>query len=99
MPEQPPFDQQGAIAATRMGGAMDLAASEAETLERTPGGPLGTGPQENPRSLWSDAWRDLRRNPVFIIAGLVILFLVVISIWPSLIAGQNPLKCDLAKAQ
>jgi oligopeptide transport system permease protein len=78
---------------------MDLAVTEAETLERTPGGPEGTGPAGKPRSLWSDAWRDLRRNPVFIISGLVILFLVVISIWPSLIASGNPLKCDLSKAQ
>ncbi|MFI6687670.1 ABC transporter permease [Streptomyces sp. NPDC050485] len=105
MPE--PFDD-GAIAATGAGGAMDLAASEATTLEqppsaasggRGPGGPLGTGPAEKPRSLWSDAWRDLRRNPVFIVAGLVILFLLVIAIWPSLIASGNPLRCDLAKAQ
>ena len=84
---------------TGMGGAMDLATSEAATLEKTPGGPEGTGPAEKPRSLWSDAWRDLRRNPVFIISALVILFLVVISLWPSLIASGNPLKCDLAKAQ
>ncbi|MEV5278317.1 ABC transporter permease [Streptomyces sp. NPDC051994] len=96
MPE--PYEDS-AIAATGAGGAMDLAASEATTLERTPGGPLGTGPAEKPRSLWSDAWRDLRRNPVFIISGLVIVFLVVIAIWPQLIASGNPLQCDLAKAQ
>ncbi|MEU3371045.1 ABC transporter permease [Streptomyces sp. NPDC006660] len=97
MPE--PYDE-GAIAGTGAGGAMDLAASEATTLERAPGGgPRGTGPTEKARSLWSDAWRDLRRNPVFIISGLVILFLVVISLWPSLIADGNPLQCDLAKAQ
>ncbi|MGW2524996.1 ABC transporter permease [Streptomyces sp. NPDC001617] len=98
MPEQP-YEPEGAIAGTGMGGAMDLATSEATTLERTPDGPEGTGPQGKPRSLWSDAWRDLRRNPVFIISGLVILFLVVISLWPSLIASGNPLKCDLSKAQ
>ncbi|MEU9977606.1 ABC transporter permease [Streptomyces sp. NPDC051014] len=98
MPEQP-FEQEGAIAGTGMGGAMDLAASEARTLERTPGGPLGTGPSEKPRSLWSDAWRDLRRNPVFVVSALVILFLVVISLWPSLIASGSPLTCDLAKSQ
>ncbi|NNN32761.1 ABC transporter permease [Streptomyces sp. S3(2020)] len=97
MPEQPQEDQ--AIAATGMGGAMDLAMAEGETLEKTPGGPQGTGPADKPRSLWSDAWRDLRRNPVFIISGLVILFLIVISLWPSLIASGNPLKCELAKAQ
>jgi oligopeptide transport system permease protein len=98
MPEQP-FEPEGAIAGTGMGGAMDLATSEGATLERTPGGPEGTGPSGKPRSLWSDAWRDLRRNPVFIVSGLVIVFLVVISIWPSLIASGSPLKCDLAKAQ
>ena len=95
MPE--PQEPEGAIAGTGMGGAMDLAVSEATTLEG--GRPDGSGPAGKPRSLWSDAWRDLRRNPVFIISGLVILFLVVISLWPSLIASGNPLKCDLSKAQ
>ncbi|MFI1562493.1 ABC transporter permease [Streptomyces sp. NPDC020490] len=107
MPEQP-REPAGAVAGTGMGGAMDLAASEATTLERTPGGtdvtggtggPGRTGPAGRPRSLRSDAWRDLRRNPVFIVSGLVIVFLVVISLWPSLIAPGNPLRCDLAKAQ
>ncbi|MFF8956675.1 ABC transporter permease [Streptomyces sp. NPDC014894] len=98
MPE-PPFDDQGAIAPTGAGGAMDLAAGEAESLEKAPGGPLGPGPEEKARSLWSDAWRDLRRNPVFILSALFIVFLVIIAIWPSLIASGNPLQCDLAKAQ
>ncbi|MEU1279921.1 ABC transporter permease [Streptomyces sp. NPDC005805] len=100
MPEQQPPYEDNAIAPTGAGGAADLAMSEGETLEKAPGGgPLGTGPSGKPRSLWSDAWRGLRRNPVFIVSALVILFLVVISIWPSLIASGNPLSCDLAKAQ
>ncbi|MFD9221853.1 ABC transporter permease [Streptomyces sp. NPDC060064] len=98
MPE-PQYDNGGAIASTGAGGAMDLATTEGATLEKLPGGPEGTGPAEKPRSLWSDAWRDLRRNPVFIISGLIILFLVFIAIWPQSIATQNPLQCDLAKAQ
>ncbi|WP_367044789.1 ABC transporter permease [Streptomyces sp. Je 1-332] len=97
MPE--PREPDGAIAPTGAGGAMDLAATEGTTLEKTPGGPGGTGPSAPARSLWSDAWRELRRNPVFIISGLVILFLVVIAIWPSLIASGNPLSCDLAKRE
>lgn len=100
MPEpQHPGPDNGAIAATGMGGAMDLATSEGATLEKGPAGPDGAGPAGKPRSLWSDAWRDLRRNPVFIISALIIAFLVVISIWPSLVASGNPLTCDLAKAQ
>ncbi|MEV6289197.1 ABC transporter permease [Streptomyces sp. NPDC051896] len=98
MPEQQ-YEPEGAIAGTGMGGAMDLGASEAATLERTPGGPEGTGPAGKPRSLWSDAWRDLRRNPVFLVSAVVILFLVLISVWPQAIATGSPLKCDLAKAQ
>ncbi|MFF4545449.1 ABC transporter permease [Streptomyces sp. NPDC001435] len=98
MPEQL-HEPERAIAGTGAGSGMDLAASEAETLEKTPAGPLGTGPRAKPRSLWSDAWRDLRRNPVFIVSALVILFLVVISLWPSLIASGSPLQCNLAKSQ
>ncbi|MDF6044663.1 ABC transporter permease [Streptomyces sp. JH14] len=96
MPEQTPDE---AISPGGAGAAMDLALAQGETLEKTPGGPEGTGPAEKPRSLWSDAWRDLRRNPVFIISALIILFLVIISIWPSLITDQDPLDCDLGKAQ
>ncbi|GGQ57924.1 MULTISPECIES: ABC transporter permease [Streptomyces] len=90
--------EDGAIADTGMGGTMDLATAEGETLEKGPGGP-DAGPSEKARSLWSDAWRDLRRNPVFILSGLVILFLVFISLWPGSITWLSPLKCDLAKAQ
>ncbi|MDT0342497.1 ABC transporter permease [Streptomyces litchfieldiae] len=50
------------------------------------------------RSLWSDAWHDLRRNPVFIVSALLILFLVVISLWPGLIASRDPQRCDLGRS-
>lgn len=98
MPEPQP-EPQNAIAGTGAGGAADLAMSEGTTLEGTPEGPEGGAPRERAGSLWADAWRDLRRNPVFIASALIIVFLVIISIWPSLIASGNPLKCDLAKAQ
>ncbi|MFD3655184.1 ABC transporter permease [Streptomyces sp. NPDC058620] len=97
MPE--PLSSDGAISPTGAGGAMDLALDEGVSLEKTPGGPQGTGPAGKPRSLWSDAWRDLRRNPVFIISGLVIIFLVIISIWPQLIASGDPLQANLDDAQ
>ncbi|MFH8988750.1 ABC transporter permease [Streptomyces sp. NPDC017940] len=107
MPE-PHEPAEGAVAGTGMGGAMELAASEATTLASGeagagpgggPGGGSGGGPAAPARSLWSDAWRDLRRNPVFLVSGLIILFLVLISLWPSAIASGDPLDCDLANAQ
>ncbi|MFC7305053.1 ABC transporter permease [Streptomyces monticola] len=97
MPE--PHDPKQSVAATGGGGAMDLAMSEAQTLEKTPGGPGGPGPETKARSLWSDAWHELRRNPVFIVSALLILFLVIISIWPGLIADGDPLQCDLSKSE
>jgi oligopeptide transport system permease protein len=48
-----------------------------------------------PRSLWSDAWRDLRRRPLFIIAGAVILLLVIIALFPTWFTSADPNHKDL----
>ncbi|MFE0106963.1 ABC transporter permease [Streptomyces sp. NPDC059009] len=93
------FDPKQSISAGGGGGAMDLAMSEAQTLEGKGPAAGGPGPQAKPRSLWSDAWRELRRNPIFIVSALLILFLVIISIWPQLIASGDPLDCDLANSE
>src|SRR5690606_18509748 len=98
MPDQH-YEPERALAGAGLGGTTELGVDEAEVLQRPPAGPDGTGEQGPPRSLWSDAWRDLRRNPVFIVSALIICFLIVISLWPSLIASGSPLKCDLSKAQ
>ncbi|MFF9758408.1 ABC transporter permease [Streptomyces caelestis] len=98
MPEQH-YEPEPALAGAAAGGAVDLDVVEARTPERRPQGPDGSGPRGKPRSLWSDAWRDLRRNPVFLVSALVILFLVLISLWPSAITSGSPLTCDLSKAQ
>ncbi|RFU84765.1 ABC transporter permease [Streptomyces triticagri] len=96
MPES--HDPHQAMAPTGGGGAMDLAMTEAETLQGSTG-PTGAGPEAKARSLWSDAWHQLRRNPVFIVSALLIVFLVLIAIWPQLIASGDPLKCDLGKSE
>ncbi|MFH0519716.1 ABC transporter permease [Streptomyces sp. M41] len=107
MPEQP-FQPDGALAGAGVAGAVELSATETQTKQAqppgasaggAPHGPDGTEAEDRARSLWSDAWRDLRRNPVFIVSALIILFLLFISLWPSAIASGSPLKCDLAKAQ
>lgn len=57
------------------------------------GTPVSTdaGPApEKPRSLGADAWRDLRRNPLFVVSAALILLLIVVSVWPSLFTGDNP---------
>ncbi|MFJ8584967.1 ABC transporter permease [Streptomyces sp. NPDC093595] len=92
MPERDPA--KDVIAPAGAGGAMDLALSEAETLEA--GAPDATG---RPRSLGSDAWHQLRRNPVFLVSALLIVLLVLIALWPQILAGGDPLRCDLSKSQ
>ncbi|WP_250575019.1 ABC transporter permease [Nonomuraea sediminis] len=55
-----------------------------------------------PASLWTDAWYDLRRKPMFVISVVLIAVLLVISIWPSLFTSINPFDaktCDLSTAR
>ncbi|WP_455352663.1 ABC transporter permease [Streptomyces sp. SYSU K217416] len=50
-----------------------------------------------PRSLWSDAWHDLRRNPLFMISGVLIVVLLTMAIAPGLFTSADPRYADLAK--
>ena len=60
----------------------------------TDGQPRGTSTGK-PRSLWSDAWHDLVRNPVFVGAALLILGLTVVAVAPGLFTSVDPRFCDL----
>ncbi|MFI7677665.1 ABC transporter permease [Actinophytocola sp. NPDC049390] len=54
-----------------------------------------TGEPGKPRSLWSDAWRDLRRRPLFIVSGAIILLLVVVAVFPGWFTSVDPGHKDL----
>jgi oligopeptide transport system permease protein len=49
-----------------------------------------------PTSIWRDAWHRLRRNPVFIVAVLLILLVLLVVAWPQLFTSQDPRYCDTA---
>ncbi|MGA5819003.1 ABC transporter permease [Kitasatospora sp. NPDC094028] len=51
--------------------------------------------REEARSLWGDAWRDLRRRPIFLISAILILLLVVMAIFPYAFTDADPRKADL----
>ncbi|MGH3095520.1 MAG: ABC transporter permease [Streptosporangiales bacterium] len=63
-----------------------------EEQAETPGTGEGGG---KPRSLTGDAWRDLRRNPVFIIAGIAVLLILSMAVVPQLWTSVNPTNCLL----
>ncbi|MDP8978207.1 MAG: ABC transporter permease, partial [Actinomycetota bacterium] len=48
--------------------------------------------------LWSDAWRQLRRNPLFVVSAGLIALLTVIALFPGLFTSQSPRACDLANS-
>jgi ABC-type dipeptide/oligopeptide/nickel transport system permease subunit len=52
-------------------------------------------PIGKPASLWSDAWKELRTSPIFLISALLILVFIVMAIAPSLFTGADPYSCDL----
>ncbi|GAA3610490.1 ABC transporter permease [Marihabitans asiaticum] len=51
------------------------------------------------RSLTADAWRSLRKNPLFWISSVLIVGLLAIAIFPGLFTDQNPDYGDLGRAR
>ena len=54
-----------------------------------------------PLSLWADAWRNLRRQPLFIISALLILAVLVVAIFPHWFSSIDPRiqsTCNLANS-
>ncbi|WP_285240698.1 ABC transporter permease [Pseudarthrobacter sp. MEB009] len=53
-----------------------------------------------PLSLWADAWRKLRRKPLFIISAIMILALIVVALFPGLFTSVPPNdNCLLANSE
>ena len=46
------------------------------------------------RSLASDAWRAMRRNPLFWVSAVLITIFVLMAIWPSLFTSTDPTERD-----
>ena len=63
--------------------------------------PIGRGaePSERARSLWSDAWDELRHKPLFWVSAALILLFVLMAAVPQLFTSADPYFADLAKAR
>jgi peptide/nickel transport system permease protein/oligopeptide transport system permease protein len=68
-----------------MSSLQTVAASEAAPVERA-------------RSLSGDAWRDLRRNPIFWVSVIIVLAFVVMAAAPGLFTKVSPADCDLDRS-
>ncbi|MGH1561943.1 ABC transporter permease [Mumia sp. DW29H23] len=51
------------------------------------------------RSLWSEAFRSLRRRPDVIIATVVAVFFLLVALFPFLFTQKDPQRCDIADSR
>ncbi|MEU7756939.1 ABC transporter permease [Micromonospora sp. NPDC049101] len=53
---------------------------------------------EKPRGLLGDAWRDLRRKPLFWISSTLIVVFVLMALFPALFAPGDPINGSLSRS-
>src|SRR5258705_7017585 len=88
---------------TRGSAMSDIEAVETAELQSAKNGRQGEpGAPSQPRdlttksrSLGGDAWRELRRRPVFWIGVLLVVVFVLMAIWPRLFTSKDPNFCPL----
>ncbi|MEU4315502.1 ABC transporter permease [Nocardia sp. NPDC024068] len=47
----------------------------------------------SPRGFWGQAWRALRRNPLFLISAALIVLVLLVAAFPGLFTDQDPRYC------
>ena len=61
--------------------------------------PHDAGDVNEERSLASDAWRAMRRNPMFWISAAMITVFLLMAIWPSLFTSTDPTEAVLSESR
>jgi len=62
--------------------------------------PLVDVTDDRQQSLWSDAWKSLKRNPLFWIGSVLGVFFLLMAFFPAPFArGADPRACDLANSK
>lgn len=59
----------------------------------------GVQGKEVEAGLWKDAWRSLRTNPWFIIAGVILVLMILMAIFPQLFSNTSPQECMLERSR
>jgi oligopeptide transport system permease protein len=49
-------------------------------------------------SLWADAWRELRHDPMFLVAAFVVAVFITMAVAPSLFTNADPRACHLSRS-
>lgn len=51
-----------------------------------------------PSSVWGEAWKRLRKRPIFWVALLIIIVAIAISLFPGVFTAQDPRFCELTNS-
>ncbi|MDF7664764.1 ABC transporter permease [Bifidobacterium sp. ESL0745] len=46
-------------------------------------------------NMWADAWRTLRRNPLFIVSAILIVCIIFVALFPGVFTHRDPNFCQL----
>jgi oligopeptide transport system permease protein len=49
-------------------------------------------------SLWGDAWRSLRRNPLFLVSAFLLFVILLMAVFPQLFTSTDPRACALSNS-
>jgi oligopeptide transport system permease protein len=75
----------------------DVKTGRVDPVGGAPTEPSAAPKAEKTRSLWGDAWADLRRSWIFIISSVLIFFLLLITFFPGWFTSAEPVLGDLSK--
>lgn len=98
MPENRPTQQAAPAGPVRARHAAVLPGQEryvAETDEQGLGAVDAVADESAPSSMWGEAWKVLRRRPIFWVSSFLILAALVLAIAPGLITRTDPTYCQL----
>ena len=90
MTERPQTDRATGLADADRGPE----APQTERAEATLEAEVAGSPAIEEASLWSDAWRGLRKNPFFLAGGLLLAVFLVMAAFPQLFTSVDPRSCD-----
>jgi len=48
-----------------------------------------------PTSMWADAWKTLRKNPLFIVSAILVVVVLLVTFFPQLFTSVDPRSCKL----
>jgi len=48
-----------------------------------------------PTSMWADAWKTLRKNPLFIVSAILVVMVLLVTFFPQLFTSVDPRSCKL----